>query len=102
MFSTTPRISTFTWRKHFDGFANVGQRNDGWRGDDDGAANRDALNQGELNVASARRQIHDEVVEFAPLRAAQKLLDHAVEHGTAPDERLVARMSKPMEIIFRP
>jgi hypothetical protein len=76
--------------EHFDGFANVGQRNDGWRSDHDGTADRNALNQSQLNVARARRQIHDEVVEFAPLRAAQKLLNHAVEHGAAPDERFVA------------
>src|SRR4029077_9578957 len=38
----------------------------------------------------AGRQIHDEVIELAPLHATEKLLDYAMKHGTAPDERLVA------------
>src|SRR4029077_12323510 len=32
--------------EHFDGFADVGEVDDGGRGDDDGAADGDALNQG--------------------------------------------------------
>src|SRR5262249_18382440 len=40
------------------------------------------------------RQVHDEVIELTPLHAAEKLLNDAVEHGAAPDERLVARIQQ--------
>ena len=35
------------------------------------------------------RQIHDQVVEFSPHHRAQKLLDDGMQHGAAPDQRLV-------------
>src|SRR6266446_639485 len=76
--------------KHFDGFANVGEGDGGGRGDDDGAGDRDGLDQSELHVAGAGREIDDEMVELAPLHAAQKLRDHTMQHGTAPDHGLVA------------
>ena len=75
--------------EHFDGFAHVGERDDSGRGDDDGTCDGDALNESELYVTGAGREIDDEVIEFAPLHAAEKLLDHAVKHRPAPDERLV-------------
>ena len=34
------------------------------------------------------RQVHDEIVQFAPLHVAQELADGGVEHRAAPDERL--------------
>ena len=76
--------------EHFDGFAHIGERDDRGRGDDDGTSDGDALDQRELDVTGAGRKIDDEVIEFAPLHAAEKLLDHAVKHRAAPDERLVA------------
>src|SRR6201998_1322566 len=76
--------------KHFDGFAHVGEGDDRGRGDDDCTCDGDALNQRELDVTSAGGKIDDEVIEFAPLHAAKELLDDAVEHRPAPDERLVA------------
>ena len=76
--------------KHFDGFAYVGERDNRRRGDDDCTCDGDALNQRELHITGAGRKIDDEVIEFAPLHAAKKLLNHAVKHWPAPDERLIA------------
>jgi len=80
--------------EHFNGFAYVGEGDDRGRGDDDGACDGDALNERELYVTCARGKIDDEVIEFAPLHAAEKLLDDAVKHGAAPDERLIARIQQ--------
>jgi hypothetical protein len=43
-----------------------------------------------LHVARSRRQVDHQIVELAPIHAAQKLLDDAVQHGAAPHQRLVA------------
>src|ERR1700746_4094856 len=75
--------------EHFDGFAHVGERDDRGRGDDHSTCDGDALDKSELDVTGAGRKVDNEIVEFAPLHAAQKLLDHAVKHGAAPDQRLV-------------
>src|SRR5712675_1368340 len=76
--------------KHFDGFADVGEGYGGGRGYYDRAGDCYGLDQRQLDVAGAGREIDDEMVEFAPLRAAQELRDDAVQHGAAPDHRLVA------------
>src|SRR5262249_43235756 len=76
--------------EHFDGFANVGEGNDRRRGNHYCAGNRDGLNECELYVAGAGRKVDDEVIEFAPLDAAQKLRDDGVQHRPAPDHGLVA------------
>src|SRR3984957_13075314 len=76
--------------KHFDGFANVGERDGRWSCDDDCARDRDGLNQGELDVTGARREIDQQVVELTPDHAAQKLRDDAVQHRAAPNHRRVA------------
>src|ERR1700683_4025955 len=80
--------------EHFDGFADVSKRDDGRRGNHYRASDRNTLNKRELNVTRAGWQINDEVVESAPLRAAQKLLDHAVQHRAAPDKRFVTRVQQ--------
>src|SRR5579859_2059141 len=76
--------------KHFDGFAHVGKSDGGRRGDDDRARDSDGLNEGELHVAGAGREVDDEVIELAPLDTPQELRDDAVQHGAAPDHGLVA------------
>ena len=53
------------------------------------------LDQAELHVAGARRQVDDQVIQLAPHHAAQKLLHDAVQHRPAPDHRLVARRQQP-------
>ena len=52
---------------------------------DDRAGHLSGLDQGELRVTGPRRQVHDEVVELAPVHIAQKLLDDLHDDGTAPD-----------------
>lgn len=47
-----------------------------------------------MDIAGAGREIDDEVIEFAPLDAAEELRDHAVEHGAAPDHGFVAGIEK--------
>ena len=76
--------------EHFDGFADVGEGDGGGRGDDDRAGDRDGLDQRELHVAGAGREIDQQIVELAPDYAAQELRDYAVEHRAAPDHGLVA------------
>ena len=76
--------------EHLDGLARILQRNVGGRGDDDGAGQRHGLGQRDHHVAGAGRQIDDEVVELSPGHAPEELLDDAVQHGTAPHQRLVS------------
>jgi hypothetical protein len=59
------------------------------RGDDDGAGDRHLLREGELDVAGARRQVHDEVVEVAPLGLGEELLERLRHHRAAPHHRRV-------------
>ncbi len=94
MFSTTPRISTFTWRNISTALRDVRQRDQRWCGHDDGSAYGHALDQAQLHIAGAGRQISDQVIELAPAHAAKELLHHAVEHRAAPDEGLVARIEQ--------
>ena len=51
---------------------------------------RRGLDQRQLHVAGPRRQVDHQVIQFAPIHAAQELLDHAVQHRAAPHQRLVA------------
>lgn len=78
--------------KHVDGFAGIFKSDIGRSGDDNGTGERGSLNESELDVAGARREIDDEIVEFAPIDVTQELLNHRIEHGAAPDERFVARI----------
>src|SRR5208283_5207552 len=80
--------------EHLDGFARVLQRNVARRSDHDGASQRHGLDQRDHNIARARRQIHNEVVEQSPLHLAEKLLDDGMQHGTTPNQRLIAGAKK--------
>ncbi len=44
---------------------------------------KEHLAQRELDVAGAGREVHDQVVQRAPLRCGQQLLDHACARMTA-------------------
>src|SRR5665213_283884 len=81
--------------EHFHGLAHIGQRYGGWRRDQHRACHGDKLNQGKLHVSRAGGEVDDQVVEFSPQHAAQKLLHHAVQHWAAPDHRLIARIEQP-------
>src|SRR5579883_2181132 len=76
--------------EHVDGLAGIFERDVGRRGDDHCARERRGLNESELDVAGAGREVDEEVIEFAPVDAAQELLDDAVEHRATPDQGLVA------------
>ncbi len=94
MFSTMPSTCFAHLLKHVHGFARIFERYIGRRRYDDGAGQRRGLNQRELDVAGARRQIDDQIIELAPIDIAKELLNDAVEHGAAPHERLIARIEE--------
>jgi hypothetical protein len=48
------------------------------------------LDQRDRYVAGARRQIDDEVVELSPFDLRKELADDGVQHGAAPNQRLIA------------
>ncbi len=54
-----------------------------------GAGNRYALRQRELDVARARRHVDHEVIELTPVGVAQQLIQRRSHHGPAPDHRLL-------------
>ena len=47
-----------------------------------------------MRYRPSRRQIDDHVIEMTPLHKSQKLLHDLVQHGTAPDDGLVAWIQK--------
>ena len=60
------------------------------RRDDDRAGQRQQLAERQRHVAGAGRQVDDQVIELRPLGVVeQQLLERAVRHRAAPDERLV-------------
>ena len=52
------------------------------------------MHERQRDVSSARRQIDDHVVELSPFDLSEKLLHDLVQHGTAPDDGLVAGVEK--------
>src|SRR5690606_5277805 len=54
------------------------------RGHDDGTRDRDLLRERELDIAGAGGQIDDEIVEVAPARVLQELLERLSHHRPAP------------------
>ena len=73
--------------EHPETLAGVGEGHVLGRGDDDRAAHRDALGEGELNVPGARRKVDDEVVDGAPVGVPKKLLEGLGHHRPPPDHR---------------
>ena len=55
---------------------------------DDHAGQWDQLRQAQRRVTRARRQVNHQVIEVTPVEILQKLLDSAVDHRSAPDDRL--------------
>ena len=90
MFSTMPSIGTFTWWNMWTALRASSSETSEGVVTTMAPRDRRRLDQRQLHVAGARRQVDDQVVEFAPIHAAQELLDHAVQHGPAPDQRLIA------------
>ena len=56
--------------KHFNGLAHVGQRHSRRRGNNYGASYGYGLDQRQLHIAGAGRQIDQQIVQFAPIDAA--------------------------------
>src|SRR5665647_3590420 len=73
MFSTMPRIGTPTFSNILMPFL----------------ASRNALRQGQLDVAGAGRQVDDQVIQVFPVGLAQELLQRLRRHRAAPDHGLV-------------
>ena len=89
MFSTMPSTGNLHLVEHVLGAHHVGQRHVLRRRHQHRARGPDALRHGERHVARARREVHHQVVERAPVHVTHELLERAVEHRPAPDERLV-------------
>ena len=75
--------------EHLEALAGVGERDVLRRGDDDGARDRHALRERELDVAGAGRHVDHEVVEIAPVRVAEQLGQRLRDHRSAPHHRLL-------------
>jgi hypothetical protein len=69
--------------------ARVDERDVLRRGDDHRARHGHLLRERELDVARARRQVHHQVVELAPARVLEQLLERLRHHRAAPDHRRV-------------
>ena len=69
--------------------AAVGERHLLRRRHDDRAGDRNGLAEAERDVAGARRHVDDQVVEIDPAHFAEELLQRAVQHRPAPDDRRV-------------
>src|SRR5215211_7489911 len=61
------------------------------RRDDRRAGEVDPLAEAQLDIPGTRRQIDEQVVELAPVNAAEELVDHLREHRSPPDGRLSSR-----------
>ena len=75
--------------EHLEPFAGIRERDVLRRGDDDRAADGHALRERELNVARAGRHVDDEIVEIAPARLREELVQRRRDHRAAPGHRLL-------------
>ena len=70
--------------KRYDIFGSgVDERNFLWRCDNDRARQCDRLHNRQLDIARARRQVENEIIEFAPLDLTQELLGVTRHHWSA-------------------
>ena len=102
MFSTMPRIGHVDLLEHGDAFAHHAQRGFLRRGDDHAAVQRHGLAERELGVAGARRQVHQQIIQFAPVHRVKNcwmvfmIIGPRQMTGWSPSSR------KPMLISFTP
>src|SRR6266571_1375220 len=73
--------------EHLEALAGVDERDVLGRGDDHGARHRHLLGERELDVAGAWRHVDDEVVDIAPARVLEQLLEGLRHHRPAPHHR---------------
>src|SRR5579859_13594 len=76
--------------EHLDSFAGILQGYVGRSTNHHRPADRDGLDQGDSHIAGAWRQINQKIIKGAPLNLLQELPDNRVQHGPAPDQRLIA------------
>ena len=81
--------------EHFGALERVAHRHLLRRRHDHRARYRDGLDQRELGVPGARRHVHQEIVELAPVDIPQELLNHLHDDGAAPDGRRIALDQEP-------
>ena len=74
--------------EHGQGFGHIGECHFLRRRDEHRACQRHGLGQRQLRVRGSGRQVHDQVVELAPLDVAEELLDRATHQRPSPDHRL--------------
>ena len=70
--------------EHADALASVGKCHLLRCGDHDGTRDGERLNQGQVDVAGARRHVDDEIVQFTPIGLGDELTHGVAGHGTAP------------------
>ena len=87
MFSTMPSTGTSTFWNIFKRLARIQQGDVLRRGDDHRAGHRHLLRQGQLDVAGARRQVDDQVVQLVPAGVVEQLRQRLGDHRPAPDHR---------------
>ena len=88
MFSTMPMTGTLMRRNMASALATSSSGHVLGGRDEQRAADRHRLGQGQLGVRCAGRQVDHEVVELAPVDVAQELLDGAAHERPAPDDGL--------------
>src|SRR6185503_5740094 len=75
--------------EHLETLARVGERDVLRRRHDHDAAHGHALRERELDVAGAWRHVDDQVIEVAPARLREELVQRRRHHRTAPRHRLL-------------
>ena len=95
MFSMMPSGGMLSFLYIADRAAAVGERHLLRRRHDDRARDRHGLAEAQRDVAGAGRQIDDEIIEIDPAHFAKKLLQRAVQHRSAPDDRRIVVREKP-------
>jgi len=89
MFSTTPRTGDADPLEHLRAAQGIAHRHFLRCGDDDRGTDVHRLGERELRVARPRRQVHQKVVQLAPVNVLHELSDHLHDDGPAPDRRRV-------------
>ena len=69
---------------HIDSLAGIGKCHFLWGAYDDSSRDGERLQEGEMNIARARRRVDDEIVEFAPIGIGNELFERVRSHGSAP------------------
>ena len=77
--------------EHINTLAGIHQGDVLGRRDDNRSCNKELLAQGHLDIARARRQIHQQHIQPSPFHLVHHLLQGAHQHRPAPDDGFVFR-----------